>query len=182
MSYGHALSVAQELERALAPYCERTLIAGSLRRQKPEIGDIELVVMPKLEVELDMFGQPSGSHSLLDDGLALLRTEGYTKNGAKFKQFVYEGAPVDLFITSPETWACVATIRTGSADFTHWLVTARRSGGGCPSHLSFKDGRLMNGSRPVVTPDERDLFEALGQPWIEPIDRKEGRWAAKIWN
>lgn len=183
IAYANALPCAEGLVETLQPYCERILIAGSLRRQKSEVGDIELVVIPKIEPITDMFGESIGGQgrSLLEKALADLGIA-FDKNGAKFKQFAWGGMPIDLFIASPDTWACIATIRTGSADFTHWLVTPRRSGGGCPSHLHFKDGRLMNGGQPITVPDERDLFAALDQRWIAPVDRTEGRWAAKIWS
>lgn len=178
MPYDYALGIAEHLVSKLQPGCERILIAGSLRRRKPEVGDIELVATPKLTTALDMFGEPIAGmeRSGLDDQLAMLATEGYTKNGAKYKQFTYHGASVDLFIASPETWGCVATIRTGSADFTHWLVSPRRSGGGCPSHLKFNEGRLLSGGAVHPTPEEADVFAALEQRWVEPVDRIDGRW------
>lgn len=178
MSYDYALRLAEHLVSKLQPGCERILIAGSLRRQKREIGDIEIVAMPMLAPTLDMFGEaiPGQEVSGLDDQLALLSTEGYTKNGSKYKQFGYKGASVDLFIASRETWGCVATIRTGSADFTHWLVTPRNKGGGCYSHLKFSEGRLMDGAKALDTSEERLLFAALDRDWIEPVDRIDGRW------
>lgn len=69
------------------------------------------------------------------------------------------GVGVDLFIASRETWGCVATIRTGSADFTHWLVTPRRQGG-----------------RAFETREELDVFAALDVAWVEPAERAAGRW------
>ena len=173
--YRAALDVAQALETALALTCERTLIAGSLRRHKAEVGDLELVVMPKLEVVTDMFGEAVGQRSLLDDALADIAPM-RTKDGSRYKQFVWEGFPVDLFIATREAWGCIATIRTGSADFTHWLVSSRRQGGGCPSHLRFSEGRLMDGATALDTSEERLLFAALEQDWIEPVDRNDGRW------
>lgn len=178
LPYVDALSLAQLLERRLAPACERILIAGSIRRRTSEVGDIELVAQPKMEAELDMFGFPASERSLLDDALTELRTEGYTKNGERYKQFIYEGVTVDLFIATRETWGAVATIRTGSADFTHWLVTSRRHGGGCPAGLKVSGARVVyeHGGEPLDTSTEELFFAALEQPWVEPVDRVEGRW------
>ena len=171
--YRAALEVAQALETALSFTCERTLIAGSLRRRKSEVGDLELVVMPRLETVTDMFGDIVGQRSMLDEALNDMGMP-RTKDGERYKQFVWEGFPVDLFIATRETWGCVATIRTGSALFTHWLVTNRRQGGGCPSHLRFSEGRLTDGVKALDTSEERLLFEALDQDWIEPVDRVDG--------
>lgn len=41
--------VAAELGAALDPACARWTVAGSLRRQKPTIGDLEILYIPKLE-------------------------------------------------------------------------------------------------------------------------------------
>lgn len=175
MHYLVAIKVAQALEVMLGAACERTLIAGSLRRKKAEVGDIELVVLPKVEEVRDLFGEITGFRSLLDEALVGLDAR-LTKNGTRYKQFAWDGCPVDLFIATRDTWGCIATIRTGSADFTHWLVSPRRQGGGCPSHLRFSEGRIWEGAQALDTPDERDVFAALGQRWVEPEDRAAGRW------
>lgn len=175
MTYAYALDLAQALETTLKPYCERTLIAGSIRRRKAEIGDIELAVMPKVEPIEDMFGAVVGERSLLEEAMRDIAGH-LTKNGPRFKQFVWEGAPVDLFIASPDTWGCVATIRTGCSDFSHWLVTPRKYSGGCPSHLKFSEGRIMDGSKALATPEEADVFAALDLPWIEISKRTDRRW------
>ncbi len=173
---------ANDLATILAPACERLLIAGSIRREKAEIGDIEIVLIPKLTPITDMFGEPTGNHaSALDVALA---DNDITpvKNGERYKQIQWQDMQADLFICTPETWGCVATIRTGSADFTQWLVTKKRQGGACPEHLSFKDGRLWtertNGSGLVAldTSEEQQVFDTLRLDWIEPQQRIEGRW------
>jgi DNA polymerase/3'-5' exonuclease PolX len=173
--YADALEAAQALELSLSFVCSRTLIAGSLRRQKETIGDLELVVIPETIPFTDMFGTETGRISLLDQALDDMGLRG-AKSGNKFKQFTWEGMPVDLFITTPECWGVIATIRTGSAEFSHWLVTAQRQGGGCPSHLRVSEGRLWDGGRALETPTEELFFAALEQPWIKPKDRTEGRW------
>jgi DNA polymerase/3'-5' exonuclease PolX len=50
-----ALEVARELTAALRGLCqpERFIFAGSLRRMKPEVGDIEMVYVPLIESRPD---------------------------------------------------------------------------------------------------------------------------------
>lgn len=178
-----AEAMASAFVSLVAPACTRTLIAGSVRRRKAEIGDIEIVAVPRTEAELDMFGFPTGAQvsaldALLDD-LALPRT----KNGPKYKQLTYAGTQIDLFLATPETWGCVATIRTGSADFSRWLVTELKYGGAKPHHLTFEDGRLLANGQALATPEERDVFAALDLPWVavedRTEDRTEGRWRGR---
>lgn len=175
--YADALATAQQLLAALEPGCTRSIIAGSLRRRKPEIGDIEIVALARLIPTIDMFGEamPGKERNALDEALAALAPH-YTKNGPKYKQFSFEGMTVDLFLATPKTWGAVATIRTGSADFSHWLVTERRRGGACPGGMSFREGRIWFAGAALDTPEERDVFAAVEQPWIEPVERVEGRW------
>jgi len=55
MDHAQALTIAEQCRKALAPYCERIEIAGSIRRGKPQVKDIELVAMPKM-VPTGLFG------------------------------------------------------------------------------------------------------------------------------
>ncbi len=54
--YAVAIKVANELVAILEPFCERVQIAGSLRRKKQLVGDIELLFIPRIETrQADMF-------------------------------------------------------------------------------------------------------------------------------
>src|SRR5690606_28750539 len=109
----------------------RIEIAGSLRRKKEMLGDIEIVAIPILHTNL--LGEPLNT-SEVDD---LLATWPITlhKNGAKYKAFSFEWQPgwtfkVDLFLQpDPATWGYNFMVRTGSAEFSHKMVTPRRFGG-----------------------------------------------------
>lgn len=171
MSRAKALTMTQALVRELTPVCERLLITGSLRRGRATVGDIELVVIPKMEPVLDMFGIPIEHRSLLDGRLAQLALT-FSKNGPKYKQFSWSGMPVDLFVqVEPATWGMNATIRTGSQAFSEWLVTARQYGGGLPAPIISQDARLWDGTTALDTPEEFDVFQVLGLPWVAPQDR-----------
>jgi DNA polymerase/3'-5' exonuclease PolX len=175
--YATALASAETLLAALEPYCTRLLIAGSLRRQRPEVGDLELVVSRRVEPEIDMFGEPTGRLiDLLAEGLRALGITEFRKSGERFKQFSWSEMPVDLFIATPATWGCVSTIRTGSSDFSKWLVTDKRHGGACPAMYKFSDGRIWQGTTAMETAEERQVFELLELDWVEPVDRLDGRW------
>ncbi len=53
-----AKAIALRVCERIAPACERVEVAGSIRRGKPQVGDIELVVIPRFETKTvdDMFG------------------------------------------------------------------------------------------------------------------------------
>src|SRR3990167_7360212 len=47
MELARAQEIAAQVLAELSPFCERCEIAGSIRRRKPEVGDIEIVAIPK---------------------------------------------------------------------------------------------------------------------------------------
>ncbi|MFA7254037.1 MAG: hypothetical protein WC107_05800 [Patescibacteria group bacterium] len=167
LDHKFASGLAIELTRILRPTCERIEIAGSLRRNKPDVGDIEIVCIPS-EMP-DLFGEMSRNSFAITDKLT-----GYAliKNGEHFKQIDLKYCKCDLFITTPECWGVIFMIRTGSADFSHKMVTPKQYGGYMPGHLKVKDGRLWNGSTVVETPEEKDIFNAYNMEYIIPEMRR----------
>lgn len=147
-----AIKLTDKILAAIEPGCIRCEPAGSVRRCRPEVGDIEIVCIPRQTV--DLFGNPVGS--LLDMVLANLVNEGRLirgdKNGVKYKNFLIPTVPdlkLDLFITSLECWGVNFTIRTGPAEFSHRLVTQKSKGGLLPSDLSVSGARVWRGGRGI---------------------------------
>ncbi|MDD5367477.1 MAG: hypothetical protein PHQ40_00465 [Anaerolineaceae bacterium] len=171
---GRALVLADQFMQLIRPACERIEIAGSLRRQKTEVGDIEIVCIPKPST--DLFGSPLRSDLAISE---ILTSHGYKllKNGEHYKQVNLGDSCLDLFLTTKEQWGCIFLIRTGSAEFSKWLVTRRSVGGGCPTGMYFKDGHLWRNGVSMETLEECDVFEALGVCYVPPENREktEGR-------
>lgn len=176
MSYPFAKGLAVRMVELLEPLCDRIEIAGSIRREKETIGDVELVLIPK--PTLDLFGNESfGAKQIAET----LEQAGYVfgQNGEYFKQAHLpnvgnrygENVIYDIFLTTPEKFGVIFTIRTGPAEFSHRLVTPRNKGGLLPSYLKVKDGRIWNDGEAWETPEEVDVFRACTLEWIEPRDR-----------
>jgi DNA polymerase/3'-5' exonuclease PolX len=166
-------AVAHGLIERLAPACQRIEVAGSIRRQKPEIGDIEIVAIPKFYP--DLLGEPTTISEL--DALLATWPIKLVKNGPKYKQFIFTGTSgeqytIDLFLPSLETWGAIYLIRTGSADFTARMVTRQEKGGLMPDDLSVNGGRVWCNGAALATPEESDLFTLWGLDFIEPQDRR----------
>jgi len=167
------LLVAEERARIISDWtrraCQRIEIAGSIRRRKLLVGDIEIVCIPIQRT--DFFGEP-----FLDVDAVMYRMADFTSaellvGGNKYRKYNIDGVQLDLFITTPEQWGVIFMIRTGSANFSKLMVTARQEGGYCPSHMHFKDGWLWSGENKLDTPEERDVFKLLGVEWVEPRNR-----------
>ena len=166
-----AEAIAVRVLEHLAPLCERIEIAGSIRRRKPEVGDIELVAIPRTLA--DMFGDPLPEHALdTFEYSAIGRLE---MGGHKYKKVgLTEGSQLDLFIvTPPAQWGVQFLIRTGPAEYSHAFVTPKWQGGLLPSHLQVKDGAIQNRSTGEIieTPEEADVYNLLGLPFVEPEKR-----------
>jgi len=169
-SYAFAMTLASRMIDLLSPHCLRVEIAGSLRRKKPLVNDIEIVLIPAPLCDLfgvEIYGAARIEAALRDDGFKLI------KNGAHYKQARLPGGKIafDLFLTTPECWGVIYTILTGSADFSHRLVTPRRLGGLLPSDLRIKGGRIWRGDTALDTPEEADVFRVCGIDWVEPDKR-----------
>lgn len=169
--------VAEVIKSKLEPYCYRIVIAGSIRRRRPTVGDIEIVALPKVvEEQLDLFGYETKKVNLLEDFF----DEAFSshqqlllKDGPRQKQFRYGRFKVDLYLpASPERWGWLLTARTGGKQFNKWLINYARYEMDCV----FKDGRLLKHGKQLETPEEEDVFNVLELPFIPFEDRDGERW------
>ena len=191
--HAKVMVVAKKIVTALAPFCERIEIAGSLRRNRPMVGDIEIVAMPKVEVveKRDLFGCVVESQKvvplhkfLVERGTELIKGK---KPDAKYKQFQvlpqYGGCMVDLFMpASPEHWGSGMFIRTGSHKFNMWVMNVRAPEVGVrfEGGLIYKNPAFLRGGPVCETPEEGDVFEALEMDFVPPEDRDDWRWMKYI--
>lgn len=167
MKLEQAQEIAERIKRDLAPHCERIEIAGSVRRRKPDVGDIEIVCIPKQSADSDLFG---AGRPIRDGGFIQACGQiGRILKGClltgKYMQFsTIEGINVDLFTARAENWGLIYAIRTGSAAFSHEVLARGWAWNGYKS----VDGMLTRGGKQISTPEEADLFRLAGVKWIEP--------------
>lgn len=172
-----AIAAAYELKNALAPFCHRIEIAGSLRRGKPEVGDIELVFIPKMDDRQIDFFTVAPVDTAGEKIESLLAAGELTKrpnvNGDftwgernKLATHVTSGIPVDFFSTTKDNWWVTLVIRTGSKE-TNLALTmgaqsknARLNAYGCG--VTWSDGTMTQAA------SEQHVFELCGVPYKEP--------------
>ncbi len=178
-----AIALAEELIDLLAPYCERLAIAGSLRRGSPDVGDIELVAIPRVEPVYDLLGDTIGQRDVLHENVTLhadggtfirrLDVNGRPRFGRKTKYLFFRGVPFDLFAAEPDNWGLIWLIRTGPGEFNKRLLTPWSQGGDVlPIGMRCEGGFLWRGDQKLLTFEEPDVFEFLGIPYIEPKERR----------
>ncbi len=164
-----AAAVADLVLHVLRPYVKRAVVAGSVRRKRPDVKDIEIVAEP-VDVPDGLFGETRpAAQEILDAARAW---GPIAKGGDKYIQVadvLGSGLTLDLFlVTPPASWGAILTIRTGPAEFSQRLVTALRG-----RFLRCEEGRVLGRGRvEVPTPDEEAFFSACGVAWVPPEERK----------
>jgi DNA polymerase/3'-5' exonuclease PolX len=156
-----AQDLADELIEFLLPLCSRAEVAGSTRRKKPNVHDIEIVAIPK---NINNLKNKLGLHLLRSDGKA--KSNPFMKAGDKYIQFRYKGEQIDLFLAEEDNWGLIYLIRTGSAAFSaHILATWKKVTGGGYSengYLHTADGKK------IVTKEETDVFKLCRMEFVDP--------------
>ena len=155
MNLNEAKTIAEKYLNLLKPYCSRIEIAGSIRREKPEVGDIELIVIVKdikgFSKEVNKLekvkGEPTGKYT---------------------QRILPEGIKLDLFIANKRNWGLIFAIRTGSAEFSH-KVLAR---GWVKAGYKSINGMLTKDGKEIEVREEKDLFNLIGIPYVEPELRR----------
>lgn len=177
-----AMAVAVSLLGALHPFCERIEIAGSLRRKKPFVGDVELLYVPKWEERRDgLFDTKQvnlAEEKILDLLLNAELVKRLNKQGKisswgqqnKYAVHAAIGIPVDLFSTTEDRWWMSLVIRTGPKELNIRLMTECRKNGlegeAYGTFTKWPSGEIV----PVGS--EREVFQLAGIPWLEPEQRK----------
>lgn len=163
MPLAEAEAIAYGVMRKLKPHCEVISLAGSIRRQRPTIGDIEIVCVPRSYDALPLFCS----------GIATVVNQWEKVRGelpCRYTQRILpEGIKLDLFMVEKDGYGLQLAIRTGSADWCRqvlapaWVRAGYRSEGGL---LHRADGSVV----PCRT--ESEIFNQIGLRWVHPWDRE----------
>jgi len=179
-----AMRVAAELCAAFKPACGRLIVAGSLRRRKPAVGDVEILYQA-LTVRRpdphDMFAILTVN--LADEVIAALEASGVLARRPsvtgttifgpqnKLMLHVATGLPVDLFAVAEASWYNYLVCRTGPADSNIRIAAAAKALGYRwnpygPGFISL----ACNTVHPMAS--EEAVFDFVGLPCTPPEFRK----------
>ena len=171
-----AAEVAEDLIRLLGPDCDRIEIAGSVRRCKPNVGDIELLVIPKTAptdtLWLDRTPLDKRILEFMVDGILdyRLNKKGIRTYGRLNKLLIHvpSGIGVDLFSTTAENWGMSLVVRTGPAEFCVKMMSRFRA-------LGLKGHAYGGVEDPLGTqlpcPTEEEVFRLARCSYIPPEKR-----------
>lgn len=167
MNLAKARQIAENIVAAVRPFCVKIEIVGSIRRERPEVNDIDLVVLPS-----DVRGFKAKCLSVKG---ASLGTDGdlnfiWTLPSG-FQIDVFFARPVDttLFGIIPSNWGSLLVCRTGSKE--HNIKLAQRA-----LDISLKwnpyYGVMDNSGKLRSADTEESIFAALNLPFVPPPQRE----------
>lgn len=172
---GSAQVVAWGVLGELRPYCDRIEIAGSVRRRKETVKDVEILAIPKAG-RVDLFGKAFSDaltdylESQIGQGRWELRPSkiGVTSFGPANKLLLYGGFPVDIFSATERNWGMGMFVRTGPAEWNiKAMSTFRRLG--MEGHAY---GGVTKDGQEIDCPDEEAVFRLLGWDFMAPENRQ----------
>ena len=177
-----ALAVAKEL-CDIQRICERLICAGSLRRRKLAVGDVEILYIPKFaRVPDGLFDFKSVNivdmalEEMLKAGIIAKRknVNGSVMWGDKNKLAVHvaSGIPVDFFAATEANWFNYLVCRTGGSENNVAICNAAIAKGWKWNLYGSGFSRASGlGHEEHVVNSERDVFEFVGLPYQEPWER-----------
>ncbi|MBI5301103.1 MAG: DNA polymerase/3'-5' exonuclease PolX [Chloroflexi bacterium] len=155
---GVAYPFAQEIVAAMRAACGDAIRdiapAGSLRRMRPTIGDLDiLVASDSPEKIIDAFVN-----------LPIVRDVN-AKGTTKASIIAENGMQVDLRVLESKHWGAALQYFTGSKEHNIALRNIALEQGLSLSEWGFK---TVKGEKEIFTPREEEVYEKLGLQWIPP--------------
>ncbi|MHC1585712.1 MAG: DNA polymerase/3'-5' exonuclease PolX [Candidatus Syntropharchaeia archaeon] len=150
----YAESIVKELEKLDA--VEKITIAGSLRRMRDTIGDVDILVVSKRPKEvMDAFTNLEG----VEDVVA----KGETKSS-----IVLKGIDVDLRVVDAKSFGAAVHYFTGSKQHN---IRIRELG--MKNGLKINEYGIFRGDERIGGENEEDVFKSVGLPFIPPELRED---------
>jgi DNA polymerase (family 10) len=164
--------LASKILETIRPFCVQVEVAGSFRRGKSIINDLDFVVQPytdqirvsnqwltmlkKVRSDFDAITEKQG------DKLATLYLPFVSKKGNGHVQ-------IDFYRADPTTWGILLLVRTGSKEHNVKLCKLAIQKG---LRLQYSVGLVDQTGRVVAGRSEEQVFQALGLPFIAPEKRE----------
>ena len=162
-----AYKIADRIKAELAPFCERIEIAGSIRRGRAEVNDVDFVILPKPGQMAAIKARCEKKCAVVKDGeqnyIVRLPT------GFQVDIFFARPAVKDLLQTVPGNWGTLLLCRTGSTAHNIFLVAHAKSRGF--TWNPYK-GVLDGEGFVIASESEEEIFDMLALAWVPPAERE----------
>ena len=156
-----AKTLAEQIRTAVESHCVIIEIAGSIRRQKDKVHDIDFVVVAGNDAEWQK----------INEKLRRLKAKPSCSGNSLIKVFLpcRNGLfQVDFYRAKPSTLGINMIIRTGSAEHNMWLAACAISRG---MRLKYSEGLTKDGFA-IAGESEKGVFTALDLPCPVPSQRE----------
>lgn len=171
-----AKACANDLVLFLAPTCHQLAIAGSVRREKIVVHDIDLVAWARYPEQLapTLFDGPallpSGPEALTQAIRRMDLSFHDTRPDAKILRFSYYEIPVEIYLTERDgrNFCALHQMRTGSEEHNKRLA-ATALASGLEYHAGY--GIFRPDGQRVDDGTEAGIYQALGLHFFEPEHR-----------
>lgn len=182
VSLYEALTIEKSLSQHIKPLCAQYGVAGSVRRDSPSVGDLEIVVIPHNSAALFARLDTMVSEGVIKKRLYNSAYGPVNRWGDKLRCFVYRSITVELTIADPHNYGYKFWLRTGPAEGNQFVMYQLAQD---LAPLRFRDGYSWlvsyTGSNPsyeqrLSIPDETVLFRALNLPFVYPKWRSEAMY------
>lgn len=155
--------MAEKIAAELQPFCERLEIAGSIRRQRPFVGDIDLVALPRANKFHALRERMLRQSVPVTDGEQTIVVR--LANGVQVDLWIAQPEQRDLLETKPTNFGSLLLCRTGSREHNIFMIeTAKKLGLRWNPYYGVFDGR----GHCLASVEEADLFRALKLDFIPP--------------
>ncbi len=155
--------IANQILTSLTPFIKQGIITGSIRRQKADCRDIDIVLIPKSD-----FMSLVNIKSLLGK-----QSKKILLNGDKIFRFIRkDDLQIDVYFANEKDWGAITLLKTGSKEHNIKL-----------SSMAIKQGWKMTATGLVtgegIINSEKEILEKVFGCWVEPRDRKLNKTGGK---
>jgi len=139
MNHITAIRWSAAIATELGSHCTRLEVAGSIRRQRPECADIDIVCIPKVDRQPDLLGSEVGRRNYVLEWARAYEAKGIgqvTGPGEQAPHIISGGAKegkqlivqlrkvqLDIWFASELNFASRLLCRTGSREHNIWFAT-----------------------------------------------------------
>ena len=151
IAHDRASAIASSVKADIEPMLDVCEVAGSLRRNRPEIGDIEFVVLPK-------------NHA---DFMEWCKENGFS-GGQKIQKGSRNGRKIEFYI-SPDRESVGSMLFTYTGDFQFNIAMRRRAKN---RGLKVNQYGVFNqAGKKLASETEEQIFKVLEKKYYAPEDR-----------
>ena len=149
------LPIAEDIKDYLKKKSSRVEIAGSLRRFKETIGDVDILAIGEKEL-IDYFTKYKNAKKIL------------AKGSNKSSVLLDNGLQVDLRLIPRKSFGAALQYFTGNKEHNiHLRILAQKKG------LKLSEYGLFRGNRIIAGRTEEEVYKKLGLHYIEPELRED---------